>query len=123
MKKQESFIPETIKHYLIKLCQKAFGIFLVFLSLFFTISLLSFTQTDNSFTTASTFQIKNLCGKIGSNYAKFMYELLGLTSFLTNYFLYIFGRYFIKKSYLKYSYKKISIYMILSTIFLSLNLS
>lgn len=123
MNTRESFIPETIRHYLIKLCQKVFGIFLIILSIYLTLSLLSFCKIDDSFAIASTFNIKNWTGKIGANYAKFMFEFFGLTAFLINYFIYIFGRYFINRNYLLYSQTKLSTYMILSIIFLSLNLS
>lgn len=123
MKTQESFIPETIRHYLINLCQKVFGIFLIILSVYFTISLLFFCPTDNSFAISSTFPIKNITGIIGANYSKFMFEFFGISSFFINYFIYIFGRYFINKEFLKYSRTKISSYMILSIVFLSLNFS
>ena len=123
MNTQESFIPKTIRHYLINLCQKVFGIFLVLLSIYLTISLLSFNSIDKSFATASTFTLKNITGSIGANYSKFMFEFFGISAFFINYFIFIFGRYFINKDFLKYHLTKISSYMILSIILSSLNFS
>ena len=120
---QESFIPENIRRNLLKLCQKFFGIFLIFLSIYLTISLFFYNGLDNSVFTSSSFQIKNITSSIGAIYSNFMYEIFGITSFIINYYIYFFGIVFLKNKKLNYSLSKININILLSIILLSLNFS
>ena len=76
------YIPEILKDKFSLFYNYAYGAFLLIVSIFFMISLLTFNINDNSFLTSTNKITQNLLGPIGSYVSSFIFYTFGIMGYL-----------------------------------------
>tara|TARA_Y100001970_G_scaffold274448_1_gene374197 strand:- start:1331 stop:3415 length:2085 start_codon:yes stop_codon:yes gene_type:complete len=79
--KFESFLTKT-KGFLIKRITELFGFAIILIALFIFIALISYSPNDPNFIINNSFEVKNILGFKGSVSADFLFQSIGLISYL-----------------------------------------
>ena len=92
------FIPEILKEKFSLFYSYTYGAFLLVVSIFFFISLISFDINDNSFLTSTNNITKNLLGPLGAYVSSFVFYTFGVMGYLVaSFFLFYSILVFIRK--------------------------
>ena len=96
---RQNIVPDSVKSYAASIAKKFAGALLVALSAWLLVSLATYSRTDASPLTASTFPVKNFGGAAGAAFWGFMLPYLGLASMLAVSAAYISGRALMSPAY------------------------
>ena len=78
---KNSYIPEVFKDKISKSIKILYGLFLLFLGIFFGIALITFNINDNSFITSTSSSSLNFFGTIGSYSSSFIFYTFGMMGY------------------------------------------
>ena len=78
---KNSYIPEVFKDKISQSIKILYGLFLLFLGIFFGIALLTFNINDNSFITSTSSSSLNFFGTIGSYSSSFIFYTFGMMGY------------------------------------------
>ena len=88
---KNNYIPEIIKEKISFMINFFYGLFLLLVSMFSALALVTFNINDNSFLTRTSNSSENLFGDLGSYYASFLFYTFGILAYLIVIFFLVYS--------------------------------